>query len=212
MWSWCGQVSSATEDYIDHYLALMTELEEDFPSITFIYMTGHTDGSGLNGTLHTRNEQIRQYVKENNKVLFDFEDIESYDPDGTYFGDKNVTDSCGYEGGNWALEWQEANPDDWYSCPSAHSQALNANMKAYAAWWLFARIAGWVDTASSETSSSSSSESTTSSVTSSSSSSETGTSDTNSSNDLFAPISIIPVLFAGVLIPIITKYKKHYEK
>lgn len=32
---------------------------------------------------------------------------------------------------------------DWLDCPSAHSQPLNANMKAYAAWWLFARLAGW---------------------------------------------------------------------
>ncbi len=32
---------------------------------------------------------------------------------------------------------------DWYSCSSAHSQPLNANRKAYAAWWLWARIAGW---------------------------------------------------------------------
>jgi len=25
----------------------------------------------------------------------------------------------------------------------AHSQPLNANLKAFAAWWLFARLAGW---------------------------------------------------------------------
>jgi hypothetical protein len=32
---------------------------------------------------------------------------------------------------------------DWYDCSSAHSEPLNANMKAYAAWWLWARLAGW---------------------------------------------------------------------
>jgi len=32
---------------------------------------------------------------------------------------------------------------DWYRCGSAHSQPLNANRKAYAAWWLWARLAGW---------------------------------------------------------------------
>ena len=35
--------------------------------------------------------------------------------------------------------------EDWYSCSSAHSQPLNANRKAYAAWWLWARLAGWSD-------------------------------------------------------------------
>jgi hypothetical protein len=49
--------------------------------------------------------------------------------------------------GNWATEWQTSHTEgeDWYSCSSAHSQPLNANQKAYAAWWLWARLAGWED-------------------------------------------------------------------
>jgi hypothetical protein len=145
MWSWCGQVSSATAADIETYLNLMSGLEDDFPSVEFVYMTGHTDGSGLTGNLHVRNQQIRDYCGANKKTLFDFEDIESYDPDGKYFGDKNVTDSCAYSGGNWAIEWQTSHTEgvDWYDCSSAHSEPLNANLKAYAAWWLWARLAGW---------------------------------------------------------------------
>jgi hypothetical protein len=143
MWSWCGQVLYATEEDIDTYLTLMSSLEQDYPGVTFVYMTGHTDGSGLTGNLHLRNDQIRQYCITNAKVLFDFEDIESYNPDGTYFGDKNVADSCDYTGGNWATEWQGAHPGQWYDCDAAHTEPLNANMKAYAAWWLWARLAGW---------------------------------------------------------------------
>ena len=92
MWSWCGQVSSASEANITTYLTLMSGLEEDYPDVRFVYMTGHTDGSGLTGNLHVRNQQIRDYCAANDKILYDFEDIESYDPDGTYFGDRNVTD------------------------------------------------------------------------------------------------------------------------
>ena len=81
----------------------------------------------------------------NDKILYDFEDIESYDPDSSYFGDKYVTDGCDYDGGNWAIEWQDSHHEgvEWYDCSSAHSQPLNANLKAYAAWWLWARLAGW---------------------------------------------------------------------
>ena len=50
IWSWCGQVSSATADNINTYLTLMNGLEEDFPDVAFVYMTGHLDGTGLNGT------------------------------------------------------------------------------------------------------------------------------------------------------------------
>jgi hypothetical protein len=152
IWSWCGQVSSATETDINTYLNLMSDLESDFPDVKFVYMTGHLDGTGLTGNLHLRNEQIRNYCKGNDRILYDFADIESYNPDGTYFGDKKPNDACAYDtnsdgtpDGNWAVEWQNSHNQgvDWYSCSSAHSEPLNANMKAYAAWWLWARLAGW---------------------------------------------------------------------
>jgi hypothetical protein len=154
IWSWCGQVSTATEVDITTYLGLMSALESDYPTVKFVYMTGHLDGTGLTGNLHLRNEQIRNYCKLNNKILYDFADIECYNPDGAYFGDKSPNDACDYDSdgngsldSNWAIQWQNSHTQgvDWYSCSSAHSQPLNANQKAYAAWWLWARLGGWVD-------------------------------------------------------------------
>ncbi len=145
-------MSGANEGDINTYLDLMNQLEQDYLDVTFVYMTGHLDGSGLTGNLHLRNEQIREYCRTNDKILYDFTDIETYDPDGTYFGDKIPNDNCDYDSdsngsrdANWAVEWQNSHTEDvdWYGCSSAHSQPLNANCKAYAAWWLWARIAGW---------------------------------------------------------------------
>lgn len=155
IWSWCGQVSSATEDDINTYLSLMIGLENDYPNVRFVYMTGHLDGSGIYGNLHQRNEQIRNYCMNNNKILFDFADIESYDPDGNYYLDKAANDNCDYDSDgngsrdkNWAIDWQNTHilNIDWYNCSVAHSQALNGNLKAYAAWWLWAKLAGWDST------------------------------------------------------------------
>jgi len=153
IWSWCGQVSNISEqDLIDHYLLPMTQLEINYPGITFVYMTGHSEGSGETSNLHIRNQQIRQYAIDNHKVLYDFYDIELYDPDGNYFGDKAVNDNCDYDSGgngsrdaNWCYEWQNSHTEDvdWYSVSCAHSQSLNCNQKAYAAWWLWASLAGW---------------------------------------------------------------------
>lgn len=152
MWAWCSQVSSATEANINTYLSLMSSLESDFPQVRFVYMTGHLDGTGVNGNLNLRNEQIRNYCRNNNKILYDFADIESYDPDGNYYLNKRADDNCDYDSNgdgvidrNWAIDWQNSHTVnvDWYNCTSAHSQPLNANRKAYAAWWLWARLAGW---------------------------------------------------------------------
>ena len=153
IWSWCGEVSSANEADIELYLSLMEGLEQDYPNVKFVYMTGHLDGSGETGNLNLRNQQIRDYCWANDKILYDFADIESYDPDGqTNYMPLLANDACDYDSDNdglrdrnWATEWQNSHTlnVDWYDCASAHSQALNANQKAYAAWWLWAALVGW---------------------------------------------------------------------
>ena len=151
MWSWCGQASSRTEQsMIDTYLTPMTALEEEYFGVTFVYMTGHLDGTGASGNLNQRNDQIRDYVIAHDKVLYDFADIESYDPDGAvnYMG-LSANDNADYDSdgngsrdANWALEWQAAHTEgeDWYNVSAAHSQALVGNLKAYAAWNLFVEL------------------------------------------------------------------------
>ncbi len=157
MWSWCGQASYSD---IPTYCSKMNGLETDYPGVNFVYMTGHLDGTGEAGDLNQHNQQIRDYCAANNKILYDFADIESYDPDqAVNYMQLFANDNCTYDSNgngypeegvdaNWALDWQAAHTEgvDWYSCSCAHSQALNGNQKAYAAWWMFARIAGWDDT------------------------------------------------------------------
>ncbi len=157
MWSWCGQVSSRTEQsMIDTYLSPMSQLEIEYPDVTFVYMTGHLDGTGEDGNLNQRNQQIRDFALSNDKVLYDFADIESYDPDGLVnYMLLGANDNADYDGdgngskeSNWATDWQNSHVEgqDWYSVYAAHSQSLNGNMKAYAAWELFTEIAEMRDT------------------------------------------------------------------
>ncbi|MFZ5569347.1 MAG: fibronectin type III domain-containing protein [Thermodesulfobacteriota bacterium] len=151
IWSWCGQVDGSAAD-IQQYLDLMNGLELDYPHVKFVYMTGHLNGTGATGNVNQRNEQIRNYCVTNNKILFDFADIESFDPDGSVnYMALNANDNCDYSGGNWASQWLAANPSHELAllassgnCGScAHSQRLNCVLKGRAVWWLWARLAGY---------------------------------------------------------------------
>lgn len=134
-WSWCGGCSDNTEAGIAAYLAAMSQLEQDYPAVRFIYMTGHLDGSGPEGVLYRSNAQIRAFCEAEDKLLFDFADIESWDPAGVYYPDES--DGCA-----WCSDWCGEHP-----CPDcggcAHSHCFNCYLKGKGFWWLLARIDGW---------------------------------------------------------------------
>jgi len=112
-------------------------------------MTGHVDHWD-DANNKAANKMIRDFVTANNKVLYDFADIESYDPDGNYY--EYPHDNCDYYSaengellGNWCTEWQNTHEEniDWWASGAAHSNHINGNLKGYAAWWLWARLDGW---------------------------------------------------------------------
>ena len=76
------------------------------------------------------------HLREHDKILYDFADIESYDPAGNHHHDTD--DSC---------PWCKAHPADCLNLPGnddecAHSYGFNCRLKRQALWWSSACLAG----------------------------------------------------------------------
>lgn len=165
MWSWC---SIAGHDIEQNYISNMKKLIAEYGKgsknhptpVKFVLMTGHAEGQGINDASDSRNKLIREFCNElDNCILFDFADIENYDPDGNYYLDKRITDNLQYDckspyntgsqDCNWAEEYLDKHPNSVNSKLSnmisgcAHSQSLTCALKGQAAWSLWARMVGW---------------------------------------------------------------------
>jgi hypothetical protein len=135
--SWCGELETATAGYVQAYLDSMTRLEEEFPNVTFFYMTGNAQVYSAAANRTRRNQQIREYCALNNKVLYDFEDLDCwwFNPVSQEWEQGTITDAYGDV---WPVQHTRYDGD-----VVAHTTWESCMQKGKAVWWMAASIAGW---------------------------------------------------------------------
>ncbi|MBN1378189.1 MAG: hypothetical protein JXA04_03045 [Gammaproteobacteria bacterium] len=148
MWSWCTQQSDNSVETVNRYLATMSAFESEYSSMRFILMTGRTDGdqdTNPDSVLRRNNNMVRDYARDHEMVLFDFADLEKYDPNNVFHPD--VHDTCntpdGYWCGDWCSDYPDQCPNSLASLGCTHSSGPVCFQKAKAFWWMMARLAGW---------------------------------------------------------------------
>lgn len=141
MWSWCNPAGHNHQKYIDDMEKLIT----DYPDITFVFMTGHPNGDGESETANSAyqaHKLIRKHCEDNDRFLIDYWDIETHGMEGTYYPNANDNGVSGST--EFYKAWQTSHPGEFFENSCAHTdedQELTCNRKAYAAWWIWARIA-----------------------------------------------------------------------
>ena len=141
LWSWCCQLNTLTELQTQEYLDAMASLEAANSGITFVYMTCNAQSSGGSGyNRWLRNEQIRQYCTDNNKVLFDFADLDCWS-NGVQNTYEHTVGEAIYD---IPLEHEDFNGNE-----AGHTTYTSCEQKGRAFWWLMAMLSGWNDSTTS---------------------------------------------------------------
>lgn len=168
MWSWCSiSGHSVQANYLTGMQTLINEYgkggskigtggNQRKNAVTFIFMTGHAEKDNNLGTGKPKNQAdlILNFCKENKYYCLDYYNIDTHDMDGNYWDDAG-DDGNSADGGNFYTTWQNSHTKGvhWYENKEQpngtvtfgqhNTQHITANRKAYAMWWILARIAGW---------------------------------------------------------------------
>jgi hypothetical protein len=169
MWSWCNIAGHDVDvNYLPGMQTLIDEYGVDGSKIGtgsgqranyvhFIFMTGHANKNNNIGNKkpHDQAKLITDFCKKNKLFCLDYYSIDTHDMDDNYWEDAGDDGNSDSYGGRFYQDYQDAHSigDGYYenkkspggsATYGAHNtQHITANRKAYAMWWILARLSGW---------------------------------------------------------------------
>lgn len=169
MWSWCNIAGhNVSGNYLPGMQLLINEYGEGGSKIgtgenqrsipvTFIFMTGHANANNNLGVGNPKEQAdtIIGYCKAKGYFCLDYYGIDTHCMNDNYWEDAGDDGNSAEYGGNFYLDYQNTHAESvhYYENKSApggsvtygahNSQHITANRKAFAMWYILARIAGW---------------------------------------------------------------------
>lgn len=169
MWAWCN---IAGHDVSGNYLPGMETLIDEYGvggskvgeaegqrknAVAFIFMTGHANRSTNTGVGNPKEQAqlINDYCNANKLMCLDYYSIDTHCMNDNYWEDASDNGDSSDYGGNFYEDWQNANalgvgyyenkrkPGGEVELGSHTTQHITSNRKAYAMWWILARLSGW---------------------------------------------------------------------
>ncbi|MCK5136234.1 MAG: Ig-like domain-containing protein [Bacteroidales bacterium] len=169
MWSWCN---IAGHDVAGNYLPGMDLLISEYGvggskigtgtgqrvlSVNFIFMTGHANVNANVGESRPKSlaALINDHCNANGYFCLDYYSIDTHDMVDNYWEDAGDNGNSVSYGGNFYVDWQNSHalgtdyfenktsPGGSVTFGAHNTQHITANRKAYAMWWILARISGW---------------------------------------------------------------------
>ena len=168
LWGWCDSYGHDVKIYLDNFKELIsmyraggTKGRTRADKVDFVFMSGRASGDEADKPSFKRSpfniaNAIRSFCKKHGYFMIDYwrQDVFSYDDSRykpTENGDRNIQHY------NYVQSHKVGR--DWFLCRNfvtgkvelpAHTDAdpkyaqhLTGNIRAYAAWWVWARLAGW---------------------------------------------------------------------
>jgi hypothetical protein len=169
LWSWCDIAGHSVPDYLNSMQTLINEYgpggakigsgagKTRTTPVTFVFMTGHANGNANTGAGNPREQAklITDYCTAHGYFCIDYYSIDSHAMNDTYYEDVNDNAESDSYGGNFYQDWQATHTlgVDWYNNRTSPggtvaygehtTQHITSNRKAFAFWWVLARIAGY---------------------------------------------------------------------
>ena len=167
MWSWCSIEGHDVQIYLDNFEELInmykaggTKGRTQANEVKFVFMTGYARGSDGDTpeppyirSPYQNHKRIADFCNANGYFCLDYwsQDVYHYETDAykpTESGNDNVQHKEYFDSHTQGVHWfatmdYSSGTVKWPAHCEGTPQHITSNRRAYAAWWIWARLAGW---------------------------------------------------------------------